>query len=105
MKVVKITVTDIGGTYRDVADAARTTIGLKEGKKEISESYMYKMWKKKGVEIMKIKLKGPIDNYCQRCLEVRNMELPNCERECEYYRRGLQVNPIIYEEVKRNENR
>ena len=95
MEVVKITVTDIGGTYRDVADAARTTIGLKEGKKEISESYMYKMWKKK----------GPIDNYCQRCLEVRNMELPNCERECEYYRRGLQVNPIIYEEVKRNENR
>ena len=57
MEVVKITVTDIGGTYRDVADAARTTIGLKEGKKEISESYMYKMWKKKGVEIMKIKLK------------------------------------------------
>ena len=47
MEVVKITVTDIGGTYRDVADAARTTIGLKEGKKEISESYMYKMWKKK----------------------------------------------------------
>ena len=43
MEVVKITVTDIGGTYRDVADAARTTIGLKEGKKEISESYMYKM--------------------------------------------------------------
>jgi len=74
MEVAKITVTDIGGTYRDVADAARTTIGLKEGKKEISESYMYKMWKKKGVEIMKIKLKGPIDNYCQRCLEVRNME-------------------------------
>ena len=45
MEVVKITVTDIGGTYRDVADAARTTIGLKEGKKEISESYMYKMYK------------------------------------------------------------
>lgn len=33
MEVAKITVTDIGGTYRDVADAARTTIGLKEGKK------------------------------------------------------------------------
>lgn len=47
MEVAKITVTDIGGTYRDVADAARTTIGLKEGKKEISESYMYKMWKRK----------------------------------------------------------
>lgn len=45
MEVVKITVTDIGGTYRDVADAARTTIGLEEGKKEISESYMYKMYK------------------------------------------------------------
>ncbi len=44
-----------------------------------------------------------INEHC--CLEVRNMELPNCERECEYYRRGLQVNPIIYEEVKRNENR
>lgn len=34
MEVAKITVTDIGGTYRDVADAARTTIGLKEGKKK-----------------------------------------------------------------------
>ena len=32
MEVAKITVTDIGGTYRDVADAARTTIGLKDQK-------------------------------------------------------------------------
>lgn len=43
--MVKITVTDVGGTYRDVADAARTTIGLSEGDKAISEEYMYKMYK------------------------------------------------------------
>ena len=42
---IKITVTDVGGTYRDVADAARTTIGLEEGKKQVTESYMYKMYK------------------------------------------------------------
>lgn len=42
---VKITVTDIGGSYRDVADAARTTIGLTEGEKEVSNEYMYKMYK------------------------------------------------------------
>lgn len=42
---VKITVTDVGGTYRDVADAARTTIGLSEGNKEVTEDYMYRMYK------------------------------------------------------------
>lgn len=45
MENIKISVTDIGGTYRDVADAARTTIGLSEGDKEITEGYMYKMYK------------------------------------------------------------
>ena len=43
--MIKITITDVGGTYRDVADAARTTIGLAEGTKEVSEDYMYKMYK------------------------------------------------------------
>ena len=43
MNNIKVTVTDVGGSYRDVADAARTTIGLEEGTKEVSESYMYKM--------------------------------------------------------------
>ena len=43
--MVKVTVTDVGATYRDVADAARTTIGLKEGKKTITDNYMYKMYK------------------------------------------------------------
>ena len=37
MNNIKVTVTDVGGSYRDVADAARTTIGCiyltnKEGK-------------------------------------------------------------------------
>lgn len=45
MNGVEITVTDVGGTYRDVADAARTTIGLSEGDKEISDKYMYRMYK------------------------------------------------------------
>ena len=31
---VKVTVTDVGGTYRDVANAARTTINMAEGDKE-----------------------------------------------------------------------
>ena len=42
---VKVNVTDVGGTYRDVANAARTTINMAEGDKEISEEYMYKMYK------------------------------------------------------------
>lgn len=41
---IKITINDFGGTYRDVADAARTTIGLEEGTKEIKDGYMYKMY-------------------------------------------------------------
>ena len=41
---VKVTVTDVGGTYRDVANAARTTINMAEGDKEISKEYMYKMY-------------------------------------------------------------
>ena len=45
MENVKVTVTDVGGTYRDVANAARTTINMAEGDKEISEEYMYKMYK------------------------------------------------------------
>ena len=36
---IKVTVTDVGGSYRDVADAARTTIGLEEGNKEVSDNY------------------------------------------------------------------
>ena len=42
---VKVTVTDVGGSYRDVADAARTTIGLTEGDKKVTDSYMRKMYK------------------------------------------------------------
>lgn len=45
MENIKITVTDVGGSYRDVADAARTTIGLTEGNKEVTEDYMYRMYK------------------------------------------------------------
>ena len=42
---VKVTVKDVGATYRDVADAARTTIGLTEGNKEVSEKYMLQMYR------------------------------------------------------------
>ena len=42
---VKVTVTDVGGSYRDVADAARTTIGMAEGDKKVTDSYMRKMYK------------------------------------------------------------
>lgn len=47
MEVAKITVTDIGGTYRDVADTARTTIGLKEGKKKYQKVICTKCGKRK----------------------------------------------------------
>lgn len=43
--MLKVEITDVGGTYRDVADAARTTIGLEEGNKEVTEDYMYRMYK------------------------------------------------------------
>ena len=42
MDNIKITVTDVGGSYRDVADAARTTIGLEEGTKKIKEGREFK---------------------------------------------------------------
>ncbi len=42
---VRVRVESVGATYRDVADAARTTIGLVEGSKLISEAYMHKMYK------------------------------------------------------------
>ena len=42
---VKVTVKDVGATYRDVADACRTTIGLKESDKPVSEKYMLQMYR------------------------------------------------------------
>lgn len=62
MDNIKITVTDIGGSYRDVADAARTTIGLEEGTKEVSESYMYKMYKAEHSPIRLREFKIVIEN-------------------------------------------
>ena len=45
MKDIKITVESVGGSYRDVADAARVTIGLSEGDKIVTEEYMHRMYK------------------------------------------------------------
>lgn len=42
---VKVTVKDVGATYRDVADACRTTIGLEESDKPVSEKYMFQMYR------------------------------------------------------------
>lgn len=42
---VKVTVKDVGATYRDVADACRTTIGLEESDKPVSEKYMLQMYR------------------------------------------------------------
>lgn len=44
LKDLKVTVTHISGTSREVADRARTTIGLGEGDKPISDNYMRKMY-------------------------------------------------------------
>ena len=62
MNNIKVTVTDVGGSYRDVADAARTTIGLEEGTKEVSESYMYKMYKAEHSPIRLREFKIVIEN-------------------------------------------
>ena len=59
---MKITVTDCGGTYRDVADAARTTIHLEEGDKEVKESYMYRMYKSEHSPIRLREFKIVIDD-------------------------------------------
>ena len=45
MENVKVSVRSVGGTYRDVADAARTTIGLTGGDKKVTDTYMKKMYK------------------------------------------------------------
>ena len=42
---VKVSVREFAGSYRDVADSARTTIGLEKVEKEVSEKYMFKMYK------------------------------------------------------------
>lgn len=39
-----VTIESVQGTYREVADRARTTIGLDGGDKPISDSYMRKMY-------------------------------------------------------------
>lgn len=40
----KVTVEKIAGTDRLVADLARTTIGMNDGKNEVSKEYMHKMY-------------------------------------------------------------
>ena len=45
MNDIKVTVRSVGGTYRDVADSARTTINMDKGTKAVSDEYMYKMYK------------------------------------------------------------
>ena len=59
---IKITITDVGGSYRVVADAARTTIGLEEGTKEVSDGYMYKMYKAEHSPIRLREFKIVIEN-------------------------------------------
>lgn len=41
---MKVTVTHLMGTNREIANYARTTIGLKGGDKEVSEEYMRKLY-------------------------------------------------------------
>ena len=41
---MKITVSHVSGTNREVADRARTTIGLGEGTKQVSNEYMRKLY-------------------------------------------------------------
>lgn len=44
LKDLKVTVIHVTGTSREVADRARTTIGLGEGDKPISDNYMRKLY-------------------------------------------------------------
>ena len=41
---MKVTVTHLMGTNREIADYARTTIGLNGGDKEVSDEYMRKLY-------------------------------------------------------------
>ena len=59
---IKVTVTDVGGSYRDVADAARTTIGLEEGNKEVSDNYMLRMYRAEHSPIRLREFKIVIEN-------------------------------------------
>ena len=45
MKDLKVSVREFAGTYRDVADSARTTIGLEKGTKEVTNQYMLRMYR------------------------------------------------------------
>lgn len=44
LKDLKVSVVHVSGTSREVADRARTTIGLGEGDKPISDAYMRKLY-------------------------------------------------------------
>ena len=70
MNDIKVTVTDVGGTYRDVANAARTTINMAEGDKEISEEYMYKMYKCEHSPIRLRQFRIVIENLIQLLLTL-----------------------------------
>ena len=41
---MKVTVTHLMGTNREIADYARTTIGLNGGDKKVSDEYMRKLY-------------------------------------------------------------
>lgn len=45
MNNVKVSVRVFAGTYRDVADSARTTINMDKGTKEVTDEYMHRMYK------------------------------------------------------------
>lgn len=45
IKDIKVTVKHFSGTNRQIADRARTTIGLGEGTKELTTAYMNKLYK------------------------------------------------------------
>lgn len=44
VKPLEVSVKHLSGTWREIADRARTTIGLDEGDKEVSSKYMRKMY-------------------------------------------------------------
>lgn len=45
MSSVKVTIENVYGTFREIADRCRTTVNMDKGTKEVSEDYMRKLYR------------------------------------------------------------
>lgn len=107
MDNVKITVEKLCGTPREVADRARTTIGLGEGTKEVSEAYMRKMYlcehSPSRTEMYKIKFENIpywiAMHLCRHKIGVEHFVSTQRTDRTGKSDRGQQDAPVLYEMV------